>query len=123
MQPGEDEYTVVPNSEFVVSRTAFKDNSSNYSINGKRATYKEVGNLLRGNGIDLDHNRFLILQVIIEGSFQGMQTLIIFLTYNVLILVKTYFQIPSCRVVNNSAGTVNWVSEIYFNVKIISIKL
>ena len=64
LQPGEDEYTIVPNTEFVVSRTAFKDNSSNYSINGKRATYKEVGNLLRGNGIDLDHNRFLILQVV-----------------------------------------------------------
>jgi structural maintenance of chromosome 4 len=62
-QAGEDDYTVVPNSEFNVARTAFKDNSSVYSINGKRSTYKEVGVLLRASGIDLDHNRFLILQV------------------------------------------------------------
>ena len=62
-QAGEDDYTVVPNSEFNVARTAFKDNSSVYSINGKRSTYKEVGILLRASGIDLDHNRFLILQV------------------------------------------------------------
>ncbi|XP_060578899.1 structural maintenance of chromosomes protein 4-like [Ruditapes philippinarum] len=63
---GEDDYTVVPNSEFNVARTAFKDNSSVYSINGKRSTYKEVGVLLRASGIDLDHNRFLILQGEVE---------------------------------------------------------
>lgn len=62
-QPGEDEYTVVPDSKIVVSRTAFKDNSSTYTVNGKKATYKEVATLLRASGIDLDHNRFLILQV------------------------------------------------------------
>ncbi|XP_052215756.1 structural maintenance of chromosomes protein 4-like [Dreissena polymorpha] len=64
--PGEDEYTVVPNSEFHVSRTALQDNSSHYCIQGRRATYKEVGNLLRASGIDLDHNRFLILQGEVE---------------------------------------------------------
>ena len=63
-QPGEDEYTVVPDSKIVVSRTAHKDNTSSYSINDKRATYKEVATLLRASGIDLDHNRFLILQVV-----------------------------------------------------------
>ncbi|XP_070213062.1 structural maintenance of chromosomes protein 4-like [Littorina saxatilis] len=64
--PGEDEFTVVPDSQLVVSRTAFKDNTSSYSINSKRATYKEVAALLRGSGIDLDHNRFLILQGEVE---------------------------------------------------------
>ena len=59
---GENDFTVVPNSQFVVSRTAFKDNSSYYKINDRKAQYKEVATLLRGNGIDLDHNRFLILQ-------------------------------------------------------------
>lgn len=63
---GAEEYTIVPNSEFNVSRTAFKDNSSVYSINGKKATYKEVATLLRASGIDLDHNRFLILQGEVE---------------------------------------------------------
>jgi len=63
VQIGEDDYDVIPGSEFTVSRTAFKDNSSFYSVNGKRCTYKEVATLLRASGIDLDHNRFLILQV------------------------------------------------------------
>ena len=31
-QPEEDEFTVVPDSQFVVSRTAFKDNSSYYKV-------------------------------------------------------------------------------------------
>ncbi|KAL3847105.1 hypothetical protein ACJMK2_018035 [Sinanodonta woodiana] len=63
---GDDDYTVVPNSKFVVSRTAFKDNSSYYCVDGRKMTYKEVASLLRGNGIDLDHNRFLILQGEVE---------------------------------------------------------
>ena len=62
-QPGDDDYDVVPGSKFVVSRTAFKDNTSYYRLNEKKATYKEVAIVLRSNGIDLDHNRFLILQV------------------------------------------------------------
>ncbi|XP_015225758.1 PREDICTED: structural maintenance of chromosomes protein 4 isoform X3 [Cyprinodon variegatus] len=61
-----DDYEVIPNSKFYVSRTANKDNSSYYNINGKRATFKEVGTLLRSHGIDLDHNRFLILQGEVE---------------------------------------------------------
>ena len=32
-------------------------------MDGKKAAYKEVAKVLRGCGIDLDHNRFLILQV------------------------------------------------------------
>ena len=62
-QSGDEDYEVVPNSKFVVARTAFRDNSSYYSVDGKRKTYKEVATLLRASGIDLDHNRFLILQV------------------------------------------------------------
>lgn len=67
-QPG-DAYEVVPGSQFVVSRTAYKDNSSHYQLNGHKVPFKEVASLLRGSGIDLDHNRFLILQVRIgDGS-------------------------------------------------------
>lgn len=61
-----DDYEVIPNSNFYVSRTANKDNSSAYHINGKKATFKDVGALLRSHGIDLDHNRFLILQGEVE---------------------------------------------------------
>ena len=64
---GGDEFEVVPNSQFSVSRTAHKDNSSFYSLNGKRAQYKEVAKMLREKGIDLDHNRFLILQGEVES--------------------------------------------------------
>ena len=53
----------MPESDLSVMRTAFKNNSSKYSINGRQSNYKEVQTLLKGRGIDLDHNRFLILQV------------------------------------------------------------
>lgn len=61
-----DDYEVIPNSNFCVSRTAYRDNSSVYHINGKKSTFKDVGILLRSHGIDLDHNRFLILQGEVE---------------------------------------------------------
>ncbi|KFV61762.1 Structural maintenance of chromosomes protein 4, partial [Dryobates pubescens] len=61
-----DDYEVIPDSKFCVSRSAHKDNSSVYYINGKKATFKDVGLLLRSHGIDLDHNRFLILQGEVE---------------------------------------------------------
>lgn len=56
-------YAVVPNSEFVVARGAFRNNSSFYTINEQRVHFKEVAKLLKKHNIDLDHNRFLILQV------------------------------------------------------------
>ncbi|KAH9505175.1 Structural maintenance of chromosomes protein 4 [Bulinus truncatus] len=59
-------YRVVPNSELVVSRVAYRDNSSCYFLDGKKAAYKEVAQVLRNSGIDLDHNRFLILQGEVE---------------------------------------------------------
>lgn len=61
-KPGEN-YEVVPDSEFVISRTAFKDSSSYYELNKKKVQFKEIAKLLRFHGVDLDHNRFLILQV------------------------------------------------------------
>ncbi|XP_003704537.1 structural maintenance of chromosomes 4-like protein gluon [Megachile rotundata] len=62
----QSDYDVVPNSEFVISRTAFKDNSSYYELNKKKVQFKEIGKLLRSYGVDLDHNRFLILQGEVE---------------------------------------------------------
>lgn len=53
----------MPGSEFVISRIALRSNKSDYFINDRRSNFKEVTDLLRGKGIDLDNNRFLILQV------------------------------------------------------------
>ena len=41
-----------------------RTNASQYSINGKNSNYTEVTTMLREKGIDLDHKRFLILQVL-----------------------------------------------------------
>ena len=73
-QPNGD-YEVVPGSEFTVTREARKDNTSKYWINSpdinrkggdKVSNFKEVTTYLQQHGIDLDHNRFLILQGEVE---------------------------------------------------------
>ena len=59
-------FEVIPDTQFSVARTANKDNSSHYEVDGKRRVFKDVAKLLRKKGIDLDHNRFLILQGEVE---------------------------------------------------------
>ncbi|CAK5074944.1 unnamed protein product [Meloidogyne enterolobii] len=59
-------YTKVHGSDIEISRTAYKDNTSKYTLNGRTVKFKEIGDLLRANGIDLVHNRFLILQGEVE---------------------------------------------------------
>ena len=63
---GDDDYDVVPDSEIVISRVARRDNSSQYQIGNKNATFKKVAEFLGSKGIDLDNNRFLILQGEVE---------------------------------------------------------
>ena len=60
---GQETSEFVPNSQFIVSRTAHRNNSSDYYINDKKSSFTEVTKLLKSKGIDLDNNRFLILQV------------------------------------------------------------
>ncbi|KAK7754425.1 Structural maintenance of chromosomes protein 4 [Diatrype stigma] len=67
--PGEGT-KVVPDSALVVSRRAFKNNSSKYYLNGKESNFTVVTTLLRDRGIDLDHKRFLILQGEVESIAQ-----------------------------------------------------
>lgn len=69
-QPGANAAETVPGSSLTVTRTAFKNNSSKYTINGATSNFKEVTGLLKGKGIDLDHNRFLILQGEVESIAQ-----------------------------------------------------
>lgn len=60
------EYDVVPGSEFVITRVAFRDNSSKYYINNRASNFTEVTTKLKAKGVDLDNNRFLILQGEVE---------------------------------------------------------
>ncbi|OMO79282.1 RecF/RecN/SMC [Corchorus capsularis] len=59
-------YEAVPGSDFVISRVAFRDNSSKYYINNRASNFTEVTKKLKGKGVDLDNNRFLILQGEVE---------------------------------------------------------
>ena len=70
LQPGPDAFRVVPNSRLIVARTAFKNNTSVYLIDGRKSNFTEVTTLLKGRGIDLDHKRFLILQGEVESIAQ-----------------------------------------------------
>lgn len=63
-------HEVVPDSQLVISRRAFKNNSSNYYINGKTSNFTTVTTLLKDKGVDLDHKRFLILQGEVESIAQ-----------------------------------------------------
>lgn len=60
----------IPDSDLVISRKAFKNNSSQYYINGKTSNFTTVTTLLRDRGVDLDHKRFLILQGEVESIAQ-----------------------------------------------------
>ena len=62
----DDDFEAIPGTQFVVSRTAHRSNKSDYFIDGRKSNFTEVTTLLKGKGIDLDNNRFLILQV--EGD-------------------------------------------------------
>ncbi|KAH9740098.1 Structural maintenance of chromosomes protein 4 [Citrus sinensis] len=59
-------YEAIQGSDFVISRVAFRDNSSKYYINDRPSNFTEVTKKLKGKGVDLDNNRFLILQGEVE---------------------------------------------------------
>jgi structural maintenance of chromosome 4 len=63
-------HEVIPDSALMISRKAFKNNSSSYYLNGRTSNYTTVTTLLRERGIDLDHKRFLILQGEVESIAQ-----------------------------------------------------
>eukprot|EP01134_Creolimax_fragrantissima_P001134 CFRG1134T1 len=63
----DDVVDVVPGTEMVVARKADKRNSSTYYLDGRVAKVEEVTRILKAKGIDLDHNRFLILQGEVES--------------------------------------------------------
>jgi len=62
-----DNFTVVPDSQLVISRVATKQSTSAYLINGQQSSLTRVHEVLLGKGIDLNNNRFLILQGEVES--------------------------------------------------------
>ncbi len=70
----DDNCQEVPGTEFTVSRTAHRNNSSSYYIGARKSSFGEVTDLLKGKGIDLDNNRFLILQVSTHAAVDGEGT-------------------------------------------------
>ncbi len=68
-QPGGG-HEVKPDSTLVISRRAFKNNSSKYYINMRESNFTDVTTLLKERGVDLDHKRFLILQGEVESIAQ-----------------------------------------------------
>jgi len=63
---GEMDYMVVEGSVLTVAREAYKNNSSKYYMDGKLSNFTEVTQKLKTRGVDLEHNRFLILQGEVE---------------------------------------------------------
>ncbi|KAK0179460.1 hypothetical protein PV327_005211 [Microctonus hyperodae] len=56
----------VSEDQIIISKTALKNNKSFYELNGKRVQFKEIAKFLRNEAVDLDYNRFLILQGEVE---------------------------------------------------------
>lgn len=63
---GDEDYETMPGTEVVVTRIAKRDNSSTYKLDGKNCSFKDVATYLESKGIDLNNNRFLILQGEVE---------------------------------------------------------
>jgi len=61
-----DAFRLVAGSEFVVSRLANHESKSTYKINNRTCSGDDVQTLLKSKGMDLDNNRFLILQGEVE---------------------------------------------------------
>jgi structural maintenance of chromosome 4 len=62
----EEAFAPVPGSDFVIAREAYKNNTSKYFIDTKTSNFTEVTTLLKTHGVDLNNNRFLILQGEVE---------------------------------------------------------
>ncbi len=64
---GDDDYRILEGSKFVVSHEVRKSGESFYKIDGAKRTFDDVCALLKTKGIDLDYNRFLLLQGEVES--------------------------------------------------------
>lgn len=67
----EDSIIRIPNTSITVQRRVDKYNKSVYHLDGRMVQFHEVATFLKANGVDIVHNRFLILQGEVE-SIAGM---------------------------------------------------
>mmetsp|Transcript_4293 Transcript_4293/g.18306 ORF Transcript_4293/g.18306 Transcript_4293/m.18306 type:complete len:172 (+) Transcript_4293:105-620(+) len=63
---GDADYEVVEGSQIEITRTVFKNSTSKYLVNQETSSFSNVQQLLGAKGVDLDNNRFLILQGEVE---------------------------------------------------------
>ncbi|KAI0982114.1 hypothetical protein GJ496_007060 [Pomphorhynchus laevis] len=61
-----DEFDVIPDSCFTVTRVAYKSGISSYLINNRDCRFSDVKQQLLMHGVDVDSSRFLILQGEVE---------------------------------------------------------
>merc|ERR1712196_118125 len=57
---------IIPGSEFIISRVAYRDSKSEYYINNNLCSVYEITSLMNNFKIDIDNNRFIILQGEVE---------------------------------------------------------
>ena len=62
----DDTFHYIDGGDFVISRTVYKNSTSQYHLNGRESSFDEINSLLNKKDIDLKHNRFLILQGEVE---------------------------------------------------------
>ena len=62
----DDSFTVLAGSAFTLTRSANKSSTSTYYLDGRVVPYSSVSSLLKQHHVDLDNNRFLILQGEVE---------------------------------------------------------
>lgn len=72
-ETAEGQLVDVPGSEFWIRRTVNSGSVSKYFMGGRESTQAEVKDRLKGEGIDLGNNRFLILQGEVEQISQMKQ--------------------------------------------------
>lgn len=61
-----ESFTTVPNSNFVLTREVYRNGSSKYFLDNEELGFDRLAVILNSKGIDLKHNRFLILQGEVE---------------------------------------------------------
>lgn len=62
----DEKFEDIPGSEFILSREVYKNGSSKYFLNNRDIGFDALCEILNKKGIDLKHNRFLILQGEVE---------------------------------------------------------
>ncbi|KAJ9459953.1 Structural maintenance of chromosomes protein 4 [Diplonema papillatum] len=65
-EDSDSDFDPILGTELSITRSCNIDGQSHYYINNVKSTYLKVTSLLKEKGVDLDHNRFLILQGEVE---------------------------------------------------------